>query len=101
MITGVLLVSFIGGNFRTGQRLREGLSQRLGMLRMKKMLIKREINIKDYLHDSMISDIEGHIRTCEGCNRTDECDTALNTGKQDLSFCPNDNEFKKVKVNLS
>lgn len=101
-VTGVLLISFISGNFRNGQRLREGLYQRMGMLRMKKMLVKREVNVGDYLHKSMISDIERDIRVCENCNRITECDAALCSVKAtDLSFCPNDTEFRKVKTKLS
>lgn len=99
-VTGILLISFISGNFKTGQSLREGLSQRLGMLRMKKMLGKRGIGINDYLHKSRINDIERHIRACESCDRIEECDSSLNTSKEDLSFCPNDSEFKKVKTKL-
>lgn len=100
VMTGFILAAIISGNFRTGQRLRKGFAQRVRMLRLRRMLERRKINVEAYLHDAMIHDIDRHIRICEGCEKLKECDASLNAvGKKetDLSFCPNDADFVKLK----
>jgi len=96
--TGVGLVWIINNNFRTGQRIREVLQERIQMLRLGRMLKKRGISTETFLHETPVYDIESNIRNCESCGQVKKCDAALDVsapGEADLSFCPNDDAFNK------
>lgn len=103
-VTGILLAGYIGSNYSRGRALRENLLHRIGMLRLGRMLKKRGIDVHAHLHKHLIHDIEKEIRQCESCERIDECENALKAKTQeeeDLSFCPNNEKLKQVKIDLS
>ncbi|MBI4005165.1 MAG: hypothetical protein HY356_00740 [Gammaproteobacteria bacterium] len=100
VFTGIRLVSVINGNFRTGQRLRETLADRIKLIRLGRMIKMHGIDIKTYLHKAPVHEIESNIRDCEGCNRITDCDGALGgiepMQARNLSFCPNDEFLQKL-----
>ena len=68
------------------------------MLRLGRMLKKRGINTETFLHEAPFHDIESNIRNCESCGKVKECDAALDESvleKTELTFCPNDDAFRK------
>jgi len=104
LIAGVLfvtvtgLVRIINNNFRTGQRIREALGERIKLLRLGRMLKKRGISADTFLHEAAFHDIESNLRNCESCGQVKQCDAALEVSaaeNKDLSFCPNDKALKK------
>lgn len=98
LVTSAGLIWIINANFRTGQRIREVLWERIKLLRLGRMLKKRGISPETYLHGAALHDIEAGIRNCESCKKINECDNALEAATRDdkdLSFCPNDIALKK------
>ena len=98
---GVLLAGVINENFKTGQRLREALAERVKLLRLVRMLKKRGVDVTSFLHEAPIHEIEANLRACEGCNKITECDNALSTpvhSEVNLEFCPNDRTLAKLKT---
>ena len=95
--TAIRLSTAIQVNFTTSNRLRQQFAERIRMLRMFPMLRKRGIDIDSYLANLPISEIEQQIRSCESCDRQDECRSALEGSDADgYGFCANDENFKKI-----
>lgn len=98
---GILLAGVINENFKTGQRLREALAERVKLLRLVRMLKKRGIDVTTFLHEAPVHEIEANLRTCEGCDKITECDNALSQpvhSKVNLGFCPNDRTLAKLQT---
>lgn len=100
---GVKLAGVINENFKTGQRLREALAERVKLLRLARMLKKRGLDVTAYLHEAPIHEIEANLRTCEGCDKSTECDNVLAnpSTNRDLSFCPNDSALNQIKIGIN
>ena len=93
----IRLMTEIRSDYRGAKQLREHLAYRIRSLRMLPMLGKHGIDMEHYLHNFTISDIERHIRQCESCDRTDDCDAALSSpASGELPFCANDESFRKL-----
>jgi hypothetical protein len=85
-------------NVKAGQKFREQLLNRLEQFPIVKMLIKRNINVSEYLHSVPINDIEKQLQNCNKCSAKKECGDVLeNVVEIPYSFCPNDEDFKKIK----
>ncbi len=103
-VIAVYFVIAIYNNFKVGQRTRDNLIERIKMLRLNKMLVKRKINVKKYLHTIPIYQIENHLRNCESCMNIEECDqelTSVNKEDSNYSFCPNAESFKELQEELN
>lgn len=97
LVVAVVMAVAVLNNFKVGLRFRDELARRVKYLRMDKMLTKRNINLRHYLHTESITNIENQIRSCESCSVIDECDQALKeSSPADLSFCPNHEDFESI-----
>ncbi len=100
LLVAVVLTVAVLSNFRVGLRFRDELARRIKFLRMDKMLTKRNIKLGHYLHTESIAKIEKQIRNCESCSEINQCDQVLKeSAAPDLSFCPNDEDFKSITTN--
>ena len=100
LLVAVVLTVAVLSNFRVGLRFRDELARRIKFLRMDKMLTKRNIKLEHYLHTESITKIENQIRNCESCSEIKQCDQVLKeSSPPDLSFCPNDKDFKSISTN--
>lgn len=72
-------------------RIREGLRQRLGGLRLGRMLAHRGIATETYLESTAPDEAKSQLSACEGCAALVQCDNALSSTApgQDFSFCAN------------
>jgi len=97
LIVVIVMAVAVVNNFRVGLRFRDELARRIKFLRMDKMLKKRHINLRHYLHTEPITNIENQIRNCESCSVIKECDQAIkDSPSTDLSFCPNHEDFESI-----
>lgn len=99
--TGVTLIAVIRGNFGVGQHLRRTLDERIKLLRLVRLLKKRQIDKTSYLTETPLHDLVNQVRQCESCVNTDECDRYL-AGKKmnhngDIDFCPNNTFFISIR----
>jgi len=86
----------IRANYLNGGRFRQQIAERVGRLRMGRMLARHGIDVREYLHRIPIVRLETEVRTCEGCNQTHTCDRALarETPGASFDFCANHEEFR-------
>ncbi len=98
--TGIRLVALIGANYLAGRRVKEAFAERIKMLRLNRMLKKRQIAPADYLHRFSVPNLEQQIRACESCLKTTDCDRFLSgeTSDGDLTFCPNGKNLSAVEM---
>lgn len=92
LVLAVLLVTTIGGNFRTGRDFRAGLARRLTDLRLSRMAAAVGVDVNRCLHDQMVVDLEQGMRNCRSCGETERCDEVLAQPAiqvEDVEFCPN------------
>lgn len=98
--TGVALIAEMRGNFCVGQHIRRTLDERIKLLRLGRLLKKRQIDKAAYLTDTPLHDLVSQLRQCEACVNTDECDRYL-AGKKnyngDIDFCPNNTFFPSIR----
>ena len=100
LFVAVVMAVAVLNNFRVGLRFRDELARRVKFLRMDKMLTKRNIKLRHYLHTESITYIENQIRNCESCSEIKQCDQALKeSSPADLSFCPNHEGFESITTN--
>ena len=100
MMVAVLVALAVTRDFKVGLRFRDELARRIRLLRLDKMLKKRGITRENYLHVESVTNIENQIRNCESCSETKQCDQILKENSPtDLSFCPNDEDFKSITTN--
>ncbi len=100
LIVAVLMAFAVTRDFKLGLRFRDELARRIRLLRLDKMLKKRGITCENYLHVESVTNIEKQIRNCESCSETKQCDQVLKENSPtDLSFCPNDEDFKSITTN--
>lgn len=72
-------------------RIRDGLRQRLGGLRLARMLARRGIATEAYIERTTPDAAKAQLAACEGCAAVAQCDNALDSDlpRQDFSFCAN------------
>ncbi len=100
LLVAVVMAVAVLNNFRVGLRFRDELARRVKFLRMDKMLTKRNIKLRHYLHTESIINIENQIRNCESCSEIKLCDQVLkDSSPVDLSFCPNHEDFESITTN--
>ena len=101
ILVAVVVMAFaVLNSFRVGLRFRDELARRVKFLRMDKMLTKRNIKLRHYLHTESITNIENQIRDCESCSKIKQCDQALRESlPADLSFCPDHEGFDSITTN--
>lgn len=98
LIAGFLLI--LPGNVRQGKVFRQKLAQRIGDLRMHKMLRALGIDQSSYLHARPAAEIKQSVKRCEECANTDECDNGLDNGTlqtHEIGFCANQEVLHEVK----
>lgn len=96
--TAILLFTSIRKNYRTGQRYRGEIKERIASMRIGEMLKKHNIDSYELLHSGRISDIENKLKTCHECIKTSVCDRILEKpvlAEEELAFCPNHLSFAK------
>jgi hypothetical protein len=89
-------------NMKVGIRFRQKLASRVTGLRLGKMLSALGIDIDAYLHSERVTDIENHIKRCEQCANTGECDEKLaeSSIKSDqIAFCNNEKSLRELVGN--
>ena len=97
VISLVLLAVIVGlprdiiRNSLNGIMHREKILERVGKLRLHKMLAALGIDDKQYVYNTRLTDIETHMQRCGNCGSKQECDRQLEadslTGAD--KFCPN------------
>ncbi len=97
LLVAVAMAVTLTNIFRVELRFQNKLAQRVKFSRLDKMLAKRNIKREHYLHVESVTNIENHIRSCESCSMTEQCDQALKDSEpSDLSFCPNDEDLESI-----
>ena len=76
---------------------RQGLRQRIGDLRIHRMLESLGISRRRYLRKALIAEVETHLSRCQQCPNIPECDAALEQGDTSNgdAFCPNFRELAR------
>ncbi len=64
-----------------GETFYQKLTDRIGQLRMHKMLQALGINEKEYTRSNQVNEIEMHINRCRDCGNTEQCDAELESGE--------------------
>ena len=98
-LAGYLILA-IAQNYRDGLILRQLLSRRVGNLRLQRMLRRVGIDLRDYLHQQPIAEIEAQIRNCKACKSTVACELQL-VGEgvltpEQVGFCKNHKSFSEL-----
>jgi hypothetical protein len=91
----------IRGNLRRGHGFREALAERLGELRLSRMLANLGIDRAAYLHQAQAVEIKRHMARCEACDSKTACDQAL-AGEnskpiEELGFCANIEDLDRIR----
>ncbi|MCK5361023.1 MAG: hypothetical protein KAJ95_10380 [Gammaproteobacteria bacterium] len=78
-----------------GETFYQKLTDRIGQLRMHKMLQALGINEKEYTRSNQVNEIEMHINRCRDCGNTEQCDAELESGevKHADQYCPNNEDL--------
>ena len=78
-----------------GETFYQKLSERIGQLRMHRMLQALGINEKEYTRSNQVNEIEMHINRCKDCGNTEQCDSELEGGeiKHADQYCPNNEDL--------
>ncbi|MEA1890146.1 MAG: DUF6455 family protein [Pseudomonadota bacterium] len=74
-----------------GESYYQGLISRIKLLRMHKMLQAMGIDTSHYARRHPINEIEMHLKRCQQCSNTEQCDNELDSGKlvDAEKYCPN------------
>lgn len=102
IVTTLLVIAVIVGlprdiirNSLNGIMHREKVLERIGKLRLHKMLAALGIDENQYVYNTRLTDIETHMHRCSDCGAKQECDRQLaseNVSGADR-FCPNNEEL--------
>ena len=90
MVTIGRLIVAIAGDVLRSNRVRANLKDRLRLLRMNKMLARRNIPLDEYLHGESVSDVEQRVRACVRVRQTLEAtveDEVLACGELRIEQC--------------
>lgn len=102
LITAGMLVYALSKNFKTGQLVRQQLSDKVDQLRYGQMLALFGVNKDNYLHKVPLTRVDDEIRKCRSCEWTFECDKALQhfdyVNDEVLRFCPNASSISSQKA---
>ncbi len=76
---------------------RQDLNQRIGGLRIHRMLEALGVSGGSYMRKAAFSEVETHLSRCQQCPNTPECDAALEQGdtSNGEAFCSNFRELVK------
>jgi len=101
LLTALLFITIII-NMKRGRKYRQALATKVTQLRLNKMLVALGIDTNAYIHDEHVADIYNHMKHCEECSNTDECDDALSGDKinpYEIGFCNNEQSLQKIAEN--
>lgn len=98
VILFILMIVNVIHNLRFLSERRRDLMQRVGELRLSKMLLLQNIPLKKYFEKTSDVEKSRHIWACERCPNSDECNQALAGEDLDAQdFCPNYPRLKGLK----
>ena len=86
-------------NLRSAEKYRDNLALQLEKLRLSRMLSSLGIDIKQYLFQERLVDIHQHMKRCQSCENTDECDSALSHGEtqaENIGYCANNESLAAI-----
>ncbi len=97
LTVAIVMIGAIFNSFNASMRFRDTLKQRIKYLRLDKMLKKHGFTRDEYLNRELTTNVEKHIRACESCGATKQCDHTLKQGTAaDVSFCPSHDDLKAI-----
>ena len=98
----IVLPTVMVFNMRAAEKYREDLALQLEKLRLNRMLLSLGIDVKRYLSQERVVDIHQHMKRCESCENTDECDSALSLGEaraENIDYCANNDSLVEISGN--
>lgn len=89
------LLHAITKSSRQGETFYKNITDRIGQLRMHKMLQVLGINEKEYTRSNQVNEIEMHMKRCKDCGNTEQCDSEMESGEitQADQYCPNNEDL--------
>ncbi len=78
-----------------GETFYQNLISRIKLLRMHKMMETLGVSPSSYAHGHPVNEIEMHMKRCQECSHTEQCDKELATGEATHAgkYCPNNREL--------
>ena len=98
LLTALLFIAIIF-NMRRGSKYRQALARKVAKLRQNKILVALGVDTNAYIQDEHFADIHNHMKHCEECRNTEECDDALSEDKinpDEIGFCNNEQSLQKI-----
>jgi len=86
-------------NMKRGRKYRQALAKKVAQLRLNNMLVALGVDVNAYIHDEHVADIYSHMKHCEECSNTEECDDALSKDKiepDETGFCNNEQSLQRT-----